>query len=186
MKIFYDSEFTGLHQQSSLISIALIAENGPQFYAEFADYKMDQCDDWINRHVIQNTLWLKRPSLYSDFFLKQDSENSDLTLVYGDSTFVKSGLIEWLQVFDSIEIWSDCYAYDWVLFCELFGGALNIPQQISYLPMDLATLFRLRGFDPDTDREKFAGYDAGENKKHNALYDAQLVQACHNKLIIKD
>lgn len=38
MKVFFDTEFTGLHQKTTLISIACITEDGKEFYAEFTDY----------------------------------------------------------------------------------------------------------------------------------------------------
>ena len=44
MKIFLDTEFTGLHRNASLISIGLAAENGDVFYGELTDY-----DHLINR-----------------------------------------------------------------------------------------------------------------------------------------
>ena len=44
-KIFFDMEFTGLHQKTTLISIGLIAEDGRTFYAEFNDYDKSQLDD---------------------------------------------------------------------------------------------------------------------------------------------
>ena len=34
-KIFFDCEFTGLHQRTTLISIGFITEHGDTFYAEF-------------------------------------------------------------------------------------------------------------------------------------------------------
>jgi len=37
-KIFFDTEFTGLHQNTTLISIGLISECGKTFYAELTDY----------------------------------------------------------------------------------------------------------------------------------------------------
>ena len=54
-RLFYDSEFTGLHQHTTLISLALVSEEGPEFYAEFSDYAKEQCDDWIMQHVIGHT-----------------------------------------------------------------------------------------------------------------------------------
>lgn len=36
-QLFLDCEFTGLHQQSTLISLALVS-GGRSFYAEFNDY----------------------------------------------------------------------------------------------------------------------------------------------------
>ncbi len=34
MNIYFDTEFTGLHKNTTLISIGMIAENGRTFYAE--------------------------------------------------------------------------------------------------------------------------------------------------------
>ena len=78
-----------------------------------------------------------------------------------------------------VEIWSDCLAYDWVLFCQLFGGAFGIPKEIYYIPFDLCTLLRAKGIDPDVNREKFAEMEGGE--KHNALWDARVIKACCEK-----
>ncbi len=52
MKIFFDTEFTGLHQNTTLISIGCVAEDDRQFYAEFTDYDRSQVDDWIKLNVI--------------------------------------------------------------------------------------------------------------------------------------
>lgn len=38
MKIFFDTEFTGLQQNTSLISIGLVTEDDRSFYAELVDY----------------------------------------------------------------------------------------------------------------------------------------------------
>lgn len=43
-KIFFDSEFTGLHQNTTLISIGLISDDNNCFYAEFTDYDKNQLD----------------------------------------------------------------------------------------------------------------------------------------------
>jgi hypothetical protein len=65
------------------------------------------------------------------------------------------------------------------LFCDLFGGAMNIPNNIYYIPFDLSTYLKVFDKDPDVNREEFAGI---EGKKHNALHDAKVIRACHNKL----
>ncbi|WP_376716592.1 hypothetical protein [Vagococcus carniphilus] len=59
MKVFFDTEFTGLHKDTTLISIGLIAENGNKFYAEFTDYDKTQIDDWLQENVINN-LYLEK------------------------------------------------------------------------------------------------------------------------------
>jgi hypothetical protein len=77
-------------------------------------------------------------------------------------------------------MWSDCLAYDWVLFCQLWRGAFNIPKVVYYIPFDLATVFRVTGNDPDVNREEFAGI---EGAKHNALHDARVIKACYDRLV---
>lgn len=44
VKVYFDAEFTGLHRDTTLISIGLISESGHHFYAEFNDYNKDQID----------------------------------------------------------------------------------------------------------------------------------------------
>jgi hypothetical protein len=38
LKVFLGTEFTGLYQNTSLVSIGLVTEDGKTFYAEFDDY----------------------------------------------------------------------------------------------------------------------------------------------------
>ena len=53
MKVFFDTEFTGLHQNTTLISIGMVAEDGQaSFYAEFTDYDQSQIDDWLQSNVV--------------------------------------------------------------------------------------------------------------------------------------
>lgn len=57
MLLFFDTEFTGLHKDTTIISLGIVAENGRKFYAEFTDYDEIQCDDWIKENVL-NTQFL--------------------------------------------------------------------------------------------------------------------------------
>lgn len=104
-----------------------------------------------------------------------------LLTVKGDKERVAEELIHWLLQFDKIEIWSDCLAYDWVLFCDLFGHAFKIPGNVYYIPFDICTMFKLKGIDPDINREEFAGI---QGPKHNALHDAEVIKACYEKLMV--
>lgn len=177
MKIFFDTEFTGLHQFTTLVSIGLIAEDGSTFYAELTDYDKSQVDEWIQTNVIDN-LTIDDVNL-----LDIDSETN--IVAKGNSTIVATSLKAWLSRFESVEIWSDCLAYDWVLFCNLFGGALNIPDNVYYIPMDICTLMKIKGIDPDISREEFID-ESIDGVKHNSLYDAKVIQACYNKLMKLD
>lgn len=174
MRVFLDTEFTGLHQSTTLISLGLKAANGKKFYAEFIDFDSNQVDDWIRDNVLQHLLF-------------RDEESKELVL--GDYTYVKNTrdviavkLAKWLTQFKHVEIWSDCLAYDAVLFNELFGGSLNLPTNVDYIFYDICTLFKLFGIDPDISREAFIDSPI-EGIKHSALYDAEVIEACFNKLV---
>ena len=173
MKIFFDTEFTGLHQNTTLISIGLITEANQTFYAEFTDYKESQVDDWLKNNVISHLKFNKQ----------QPYSTADQIEIKGNALRIKSELTAWLNGFAFVEMWSDCLSYDWVLFNELFGHAFKIPQNIYYIPFDICTLFKVKGIDPDVNREEFAGI---EGKKHNALHDARVIKACYEKLKAND
>lgn len=53
-KIFLDTEFTGLHKNTTLISIGLVSECGKTFYAEMIDYDYMQLNPWITENVVSN------------------------------------------------------------------------------------------------------------------------------------
>jgi hypothetical protein len=51
MNTFFDTEFTGLLQSMTLISISLADEGGCEFYAELTDYDRGQVTRWIKREL---------------------------------------------------------------------------------------------------------------------------------------
>lgn len=168
MRVFFDTEFTGLHKNTTLISIGLISDEGKTFYAELTDYDESQIDSWLKENVIAN-------------LSKTEAELFHMAgiTVRGDKATVAAALQEWLEQYESVEMWSDCLSYDWVLFNDLFGHAFNIPKNIYYIPFDLCTLLKIYNIDPDVNREEFAGMDGA---KHNALHDAKVIRACFNRI----
>lgn len=177
MKIFFDTEFTGLRKDTSLISIGLISENGQTFYAEMAGIKTDNLDDWIKENVL--------PGLrFGREYSSRPTVDLDHHAMKASSEQIRDDLTEWLSQFEKVEIWSDCLAYDWVLFCDLYGSALNIPENVYYIPFDLSTLLKIKGVDPDVNREEYSGITTGH--KHNALHDAKVIRACYNRLMTAD
>ena len=157
MKIFLDTEFTGLHQKTTLISIGMVAEDGKYLYCELKDYDKSQVDDWINDNVIAN--------LHNTNPIATDE--------------LAKSIEGFIEEYDSVEIWSDCLAYDWVLFNQIWGHAFNLPKKIKYIPFDICTLFKVKGIDPDINREEFSGT---QGQKHNSLHDAKVIKACYEKL----
>lgn len=190
-KIFFDTEFTGLHKNTTLISIGLVSECGKTFYAELNDYDKSQIDPWLQENVIANLLYTEPIHDEFEYYSARRAEDNpvpnDLYKGYSlnvrcDMEELKYELTKWLAQFERVEMWSDCLAYDWVLFNSIFGTAFDIPSNVYYIPFDICTLFKYRGIDPDINREEFIGL-GGSDSKHNALHDAEVIQACYNKVM---
>lgn len=149
VKVFFDTEFTGLHKNTSLISIGLLAdvdnvikpsedfdindyslshrlslpkiEQMPSFYGECFDYNKNQVDEWLDENVIKNLRWNREHPFKYFNDLNNDGKNIEMN----DWSFeIRDRLKEWLQRLHDetgkkILFYSDCYAYDWVLLVEL-------------------------------------------------------------------
>lgn len=156
MKVFFDTEFTGLHKDTTLISIGLITEYGDCFYAEFNDYDKEQVDDWIENNVISNLL-INSNNYVSEYGLhyhisKDECFTEELsgifTYCYGNKEYIAEKLDKWfnssLNFYDEkyIELVSDVSHYDMVLFMDIFGGAFNAPDYIVPACYDIISLIQ--------------------------------------------
>lgn len=193
--IYFDCEFTGLHKNTTLMSIGLVSELGATFYAELNDYDKDQIDEWLEENVISHFKYNAPIKGKDDLILEEDhpSRPDAVPLHYSTSmrcnmARLKIELTKWLDQFKlpgyQIQMVSDCMAYDWVLFNDIFGHAFNIPNHVCYIHYDICTKFVDQDIDPDISREEFISevLDNIEGDKHNALYDAKVIQACYLKL----
>jgi len=176
VKIYYDAEFTGLHRNTSLISIGMVSQSGAYFYAEFNDYDKSQVSDWIQEHVIGNLQFNDKETyrsikIFEDGILtasrgRTPRAHSNIVMK-GNKVEVMNNLYSWLreeyQAYGStskIQFFTDCYAYDWMTLMDLIcegGDALKVPEFIDYIPIDLSTAMYMNGIDPDMTREDFVG-----------------------------
>jgi hypothetical protein len=193
-KLFFDTEFTGLHKNTTLISLGIESECGKTFYAEFNDYDETQISDWIRENVISKLKFsAPLPGEEESYILSRASSNPKGESIYkgyhlllrGTTAKIKEELTKWLKQFENVEMWSDCLAYDWVLFCDIFGDAFSLPSNVYYIPFDICTMFQEHDIDPDINREQFV-FDTPvkelHDKKHNALWGAGVIKQCYGKL----
>ena len=171
MKIFFDTEFTGLHQHTTLISIGLVSEDGRSFYAESLFYDPLQLTPWINTNVISN--------------LSGQEDQKYLT-----KSSLRKNLLAWLEQFDTIQFVSDVCHYDFVLLIDLLAGsALNLPSTIAPVCHDICydisrqlsiSLQEAFNLSRESLLEQFNL--TVEGQKHHALYDAQVIKAIYTHL----
>ena len=220
VKIFYDAEFTGLWRDTSLISIGMLSESGRTFYAEFTDYDQGQLNDWLKENVIAN---LTNKGYNGNEVIRSSDNGSVFTLGHRD--YVRDELIRWLEwescydrmkfieekkpwKWEKLQFITDCYAYDWMLLVDLIttgGTAIDMPDYIDYIPIDLSTILWCAGIDPDISREEYAevnlrSFDkpltpdlASQSEtmfrtdinppKHNSLFDAKVIRTCFEKTL---
>ena len=181
-KIFYDFEFTRLHQHTTPVSLGMITEDGTkQFYAEFTDYDEAQVDEWLKNNVLNLLTLSEKPEGYIQ-------QKSGLTKIKGPVPQVLTmvgGLVEWLKALDSpVTTASFGLSYDDVLFKELFKIAnTDIPKNIAPWGYDVCTLLQQCGYDPTISgiKEQIADMEESTNK-HNALYDARVARSIYLNL----
>jgi uncharacterized protein YprB with RNaseH-like and TPR domain len=178
MKIFFDTEFTGLHKNTTLISIGLVDENGRTFYAEFSDYADNQCNEWIYKNVIKNLKWSKAG--LSENFANIYANDWE---AYGTKEYIKTVLIDWLSKYDNVELISDVCHYDMVLFIDIFGTAFDIPSNVSPvchdINQDISEYYNITDAEAfDKNREEILEQFGIviEGNKHNSLYDAKVIK----------
>lgn len=182
MKIFFDTEFTGLHKDTTLISIGLVSEDNKQFYAELIDYNETQCNQWIKDNVISN--------LY-----EKNREKREKTFIpnycIGGKYEIAKMLDNWFTQFNSIELVSDVCHYDMVLLIDLFDFASQLPKRVCPacydINQDIARKYNCSMQEAfDKSREEIL-YDNYKDKKiigdkHNALYDAKVIRELYQIL----
>lgn len=197
-KIFFDTKFTELSRKANLISIGLISDCGDfSFYAEirpFTDLKKSKA---ILTVALMNNLKLglfAADNVIPMLALPETTEieNPHFKAVASSQSELSEMLKQWLNrnfEKNSIEFWGDVCAYDSVLLNELISEkddyyGLMFPDCVfSYIPFDLATLFKVAKIDANISREEFArGYRS--KNKHNALWRCETIKRCYEKLSV--
>lgn len=197
MRVFFDTEFTGLHQNTMLISLGLIDEVGRTFYAELNDYDRSQVNGWLEENVVNKLKHNEDEEYYVASRFEDNPVGQDLYLSYsvdmkGNKEQVKKELLQWLSQYDCVEWITDVGHYDFVLLVDLICcNALDMPPHlpasyydinqalVMYFNCDVKAAFNI------SREQLLASFDVTiEEEKHNALYDAKVIReiylALHN------
>lgn len=140
INLYFDTEFTGLHKDTTLISIGIVSASGESFYAELNDFADYQVSPWIKENVLANTVVKGENKELAELL---DKENT--VFVVGSKYEVRESLLEWLKHFESdIQLVSDVSHYDFVLLVDLLASsALELP--ITYQQVATTSIRILQG-----------------------------------------
>lgn len=155
MRYFLDTEF---HEDGRIIhpiSLALVAEDGRELYMEFRHEHLP-LNYFVRAHVVPNLVW----------------DPNDLLMAYGRESRAR---IEDFIGADQPEIWAYYAAYDWIVFCQMFGPMSKLPKLYPMWCNDLQQEFWRLDCPPSVKQDRPA-------KAHNALEDAKWAVEFYDRL----
>ena len=163
-RYFIDAEFheSGYGRPIELISLALVCDDGREFYAVASDgWDRDDVSDWLKENVLPY-LDSVCPDMGVRSFHSNCCPRSEMAKTLAEFIRPES---------NKPEIWAYYGAYDWVLFCQLFGRMIDLPKHFPKICFDIKQRCIDLG-NPKLPKQ--------EGQEHNALADAR-----HNKVMLE-
>ena len=160
-RYFIDTEFIDEGETIELLSIAIVCEDGREFYSEVQEPDLSNINSFVEENVLPN-LWHKQVDK-SEFnawsrdggaggLLKRDEIAREIKRFCAPRTY------------GTPEFWGYYCDYDWVAFCQLFGLMVELPDGYPMYCLDINQLIVLDGLEIKQD-----------NSNHNALDDARWI-----------
>ncbi len=148
-KWFYDTEFSENGYTIDLISIALVSDDGREYYAVSNEFDEDSCSDWVKQNVLPHlppcTTWKSRYQIAAEIRMLLTHNN------------------------DKPELWAYFADYDHVALCQLYGRMIDLPPGFPMFTMDLKQLMVMNGIQKDQLPKQ-------DGAAHDALADARWVR----------
>ncbi len=152
MRIFFDTEFTGLSSEPRLLSIGLVADSGEELYIEFTNgWSEDNCSYWVMNNIV--------PLLGNGERLTQRDA-------------VKR-IIAWLSSFDIPPTLLGETTWDTILLTELMKEYATTPDRFRVEVLEYSGKDQANSFE----EEKRSYFESHKLTPHHALADAHAFRA---------
>ena len=194
--LYFDTEFTGLSNGTTPISIGVVSNNNETFYGETTDFDRTKVDAWIQCNVVDKLILGDKVREKKAF---RSRDNHSNTMVCGSKDFVGEELLMWVNRIsnggsvDDITLVSDVPYYDLVMLCDMayannglampynFACCIDLNQMIAeHYGVSIAKAF-------DMSREDIIVDMGGElpfGEKHTSLYDAKVMKSLHELMMM--
>ncbi|NUS43628.1 MAG: polyadenylate-specific 3'-exoribonuclease AS [Mycobacteriaceae bacterium] len=149
MRYFYDCEFIEDGVTIDLVSIAVVAEDGREYYAVSTEFDADRAGPWVRKHVLP-----KLPPASSPLWRGRERIRDDLLAFLIPRPSVQP------------EMWAWVAAYDHVALCQLWGSMVDLPTGIPRYTNELRQLWDSAGRPPLPPAPADA-HDALADARHN-------------------
>lgn len=169
MNYFLDCEFIEDGRTIDLLSLAMVGEDGREFYAVNEEADLSKASPWVREHVL--------PQLRVSH---KEGAQGHLTEIFGGRLPICKHVLEFAPPKDSLagiekpKFWGYFADYDWVAFCQLFGTMLDLPKGYPMYCRDIKQFCDMLG-DP-------ALPEQGKGE-HHALLDARWNKVAYEFLL---
>lgn len=127
-RFFLDTEFVDTGREIILLSVGVVREHGPSYYAEVANAPVEQADQFVRSVVLpQLTRFSRPPQQWGATVKTRDEIAQDLTEFMGEEP----------------EVWAYIDHYDWVALSQLFGPLTRRPETWPWSSWNIAMLWNL-------------------------------------------
>jgi 3' exoribonuclease, RNase T-like len=160
MKYFLDTEFIENGKTIELISIGIVTEDGRQLYLCNSDCDLSLANQWVKDNVLPQL-----PPKNVNFSDQSISPKLKIeSLAWQSKSIIASDIVDFCDpdIHGLPEFWGDYCSYDWVVFCQLFGKMIDLPDKYPMHIMDVRQFSKSLDIKPP---EQTQG-------NHNALSDA--------------
>lgn len=163
MRYWLDTEFIDDGRTIDLISIGIVAEDGREYYAISKEFQIHNANEWVKENVLKHL-----PPVPATFTsMGPNVRGMHLEYHYPPDYKTRLGIALDIHEFigeDSPEFWAYYAAYDWVVFCQLFGRMVDLPPGWPMYCRDIRQLADDLGV-PELPKQ--------EKDEHHALADAR-------------
>lgn len=187
MKIYYDTEFIEDGRTIDLISIGMVADDDRELYlvneAIVDDEKLYQRigeDQWLMENVIPGLPLRHRAGSKNPFDLLSHSGRKGFWLDRDDNRivsqrYIRNAVREFIWATPDPQLWAWYAAYDHVVYAQLFGRMINLPDGLPMFTCDLKQEAERLG-NPRVPEQESGQHNALEDARHNRVIDRFLAE----------
>lgn len=155
--IFFDFEFIedGYRQLLAPISLGMVKQTGETFYIQFSDAPFNLANEFVKKRVLPKLQAYDMelgPMIDTVWRTRKDARDEIIAFVGNDEPIF-------------IGYYAD---YDWVLFCQLLGRMVDLPEEWPMYCYDIKQLA-----DEQEDYHDIPRLEQPSAGEHNALADAE-------------
>lgn len=170
--VFLDTEFTGTHAYTTLVSLGLTTLNQEEFYVTLNDYDPNQVTPWLKENVLNHID--ESQSVSKEEAFQKLCTYFDAIRDGGEINLVSAGKNQ--DILLLFELWHAKYPQRKYFHTSLLPDYLNHRRHF-----DLNTLLFAGGVDPKINRDQWIDHKI-KGEAHHALHDARVVRECFLKL----